>query len=83
MTLQLSSPAAGLRSGDRDAIVGTSAAEITAIAGSAVTLTLGVHDSRDGWRYRGQLVAPGATLNLRTASHAISGMVTGVRVTGQ
>ena len=28
------------------------------MAGSTVTLKLGVHDSREGWRYRGQLVRP-------------------------
>lgn len=82
VTLQLSSPPAGLKPGDRDPIVSTSAAEITAIAGSTVTLKLGVHDSREGWRYRGQLVAPGALLNLRTASGALNGTVTSVRVAG-
>ena len=81
--VQLSSPAADLKPGDRDATVATSAAEITAIAGSTVTLKLGVHESREGWRYRGQLVSPGSTLNLRTESVLVSGNVTSVRVTGQ
>jgi hypothetical protein len=83
VTIQLSSPAAGMKSGDRDAVASTGAAEITAISGNTLTLKLGVHESREGWRYRGQLVEPGSTLQLRTESHAVTGTVTSVRVAGQ
>src|SRR6185436_19763062 len=70
----------GMKVGDRDATVGDRAAEITAIAGSIVTLRLRLHDSREGWRYRGALLAPGTTLTLRTDSYAVTGSVEDVRV---
>lgn len=66
---------AGMKIGDRDATVGDRAAEITAIAGNTITLKLGVQDSRDGWRYRGQLVAPGSSLTLRTDTYSVSGTI--------
>lgn len=69
----------GLKVGDRDATVGERAAEITAIAGNLVTVRLGLDDSREGWRYRGRLVAPGSTLSLRTGSYTINGTVDEVR----
>lgn len=81
ISLQLSSPIAAVKAGDRDAVVSTSAAEVTAVAGNTVTLKLGVHGSREGWRYRGQLVAPGTTFTLRTESYVASGQVAAVRVT--
>ena len=80
VTVQLSSPAAAIKTGDRDAVVSTSAAEVAALAGSTLTLKLGVHESRDGWRYRGHLVAPGAAFALRTESYVASGIVTAVRM---
>ena len=64
-----------MKVGDRDATVGARAAEITAIAGNTVTLRLGVQDSREGWRYRGQLLVPGGTLTLRTDTYQVSGTV--------
>lgn len=70
----------GIKVGDRDATVGERAAEVTAISGNVVTLRLGLHDSRDGWRYRGTLVTPGSTLTMRTDSRAISGTVDEVTV---
>jgi hypothetical protein len=73
--LRAATPIAGLKTGDRDAIVSASAAEVIAIAGNNLTLKLGVHDSREGWRYRGQLVTPGSTLTLRTSSALLSGTV--------
>ena len=78
--VRLASAVAGMKVGDRDAIVSASAAEITAIAGTTVTLKLGLHDSREGWRYRGQLLTPGSTLTLRTDSYALSGIVIDVSV---
>lgn len=79
--LRLAMPMAGIKPGDRDAMVSASAAEITAVAGNMLTLKLGVHDSREGWRYRGQLLTPGLTLMLRTASAAVIGTVVDVTVT--
>ena len=81
--LRLASSVPGMKAGDRDAIVSASAAEITAIAGTTVTLKLGLHDSREGWRYRGQLLTPGATLTLRTDSYVLSGTVIDVRLAGK
>lgn len=75
--------AAGVKVGDRDATVGARAAQVTAIAGNTLTLTLGVQDSREGWRYRGQLLAPGGTLTLRTGTYTAVGVVSDVRVTRQ
>lgn len=73
--LRLQSVPAGMAAGDRDAISSSSAAEITAINGTTVTLKLGVHDSREGWRYRGYLLTPGAELTLRTDKYAVIGTV--------
>ncbi len=81
--LRLAMPANGLKTGDRDAIVSAGAAEITAVTGNTLTLRLGVHDSREGWRYRGQLITPGSTLILRTQSAAVSGTVIDATVAGQ
>jgi hypothetical protein len=81
--LRMAMPVAGLAAGDRDAIVSASAAEITAVAGNTLTIALGVHDSREGWRYRGQLVTPGSVLVLRTPAAVVSGTIIDVRLPGQ
>ena len=78
--IRLPSIPAGMKVGDRDAIVSATSAEITAINGNVIALKLGVHDSRDGWRYRGQLLTPGAAFTLRTTSYAIGGDVIDVSV---
>jgi len=72
---------AGIHVGDRDATVGTRAAEVAATDGTAVTLKLGVHESREGWRYRGDLLTTGGTLIFRTDSYSVQGNVISVRVT--
>ena len=69
--------------GDRDATVGARAAEIIAISGNTVTLKLGLHESREGWRYRGSLVTPGESLTMRTDAYAVSGTVLSVSVAAQ
>lgn len=79
VTLRLAA-LAGITVGDRDDTVGSRAARVTAIAGTTVTLALGVHESREGWRYRGALLSPGAALTLRTANATVSGVITEVRV---
>jgi hypothetical protein len=81
--LRLESAPNGISAGDRDAIIGSGAAEITAINGQTITVKLGVHRSREGWRYRGQLLTPGDTLVLRTDRYAVSGTVIDVSVTGK
>jgi hypothetical protein len=73
--LRLQSAPSGMAVGDRDAIVSSSAAEITAINGQILTVRLGVHESREGWRYRGQLLTPGFELTLRTDKYAVMGTV--------
>jgi hypothetical protein len=70
-----------MKVGDRDPIVGSRAAEVVAISGGAnptVTLRLGLDQSRDGWRYRGRLLVPGAPFTLTTASYVAGGTVTAV-----
>lgn len=71
----------GITTGDRDATVGSRAAEVIAIQGSTVTLKLGVQDSREGWRYRGALVAPGAPLTWHTEKYSTNGTIMDVTVT--
>jgi hypothetical protein len=72
---------AGVKVGDRDSTVGSRAAVVTSIDGNTVTMKLGVHESREGYRYRGGLVVPGSTLNFHTNSYALSGTVISVDVT--
>jgi len=71
----------GIHIGDRDASVGARAAEVVAIDGTTVTLKLGAHESRDGWRYRGDLLTTGGMLIFRTDSYALQGTLTSIRVT--
>jgi hypothetical protein len=68
--------------GDRDQIVGSRAAEVTAVSGNTVTLRLGADESRDGWRYRGRLLAPGSPFTLRTASYVAGGRVLSLSIDG-
>jgi hypothetical protein len=70
----------GLKVGDLDTTIGARAARITAIAGNTVTLALGVDQSREGWRYRGHLVAPGSTFTLRSETYTLNASVIDVRV---
>jgi hypothetical protein len=70
---------AGMKVGDRDATIGARAAEITSIAGTTVTLKLGVQDSREGWRYRGRLLEQGSPFTLRTETYSVTGTVSEVR----
>ncbi len=73
-----------IRSGDRDDCLDERAAIVSAVErrrsdnGAAVrdaTVTLGADDSRDGWRYRGRIVSPGATFTLTTDRYVASGSV--------
>jgi hypothetical protein len=78
--LRLARPLAAVRAGDRDANVSADGAEITNVAGTAVTLKLGVRDSREGWSYRGQPIMPGAAFTLRTDSYVLTGTIEDLRV---
>ena len=68
---------------DRDACLDERAAVVTATGarqGDAmiVTLSLGADRSRDGWRYRGRLLVPGAPLSIATERYVASGSVLAV-----
>ena len=78
--VRLDAPLPALKTGGRDANVGASAAEITAVSGEKVTLRLGVRKSRDGWSYRGQLVMPGARFTLRMNGYLLSGTIESLRI---
>jgi len=73
--LQLSGVSNGMRVGDRDEVAGARAAEIASIAGSVITVRAGVDDSREGWRYRGQLLSPGSRGTLKTDRYVAAGTV--------
>jgi hypothetical protein len=79
--VRLTGPAASLvQAGDRDALLDTRAARVTAVSArdgnsATVTLALGLDESREGWRYRGQLVKPGRTLSFATRSYEITGQI--------
>jgi hypothetical protein len=76
--VQLTNPPAGMRRGDRDDLTSARAAEITAIDGETITLIAGVDESREGWRYRGQLLAPGSQFTIKTPNYIAAGTVIGV-----
>ena len=66
--------------GDRDTLLDSRAAVVTAIgtrdANSAMaTLDLGVDPSSSGWSYRGQSVLPGATVRIVTNRYQAKGIV--------
>jgi hypothetical protein len=73
--VQLDGPVPPIKVGDRDQIVGSRAAEITAVSGNVVTLRLGADESRDGWRYRGRLLAPGSPFTFGTGNYVAGGRV--------
>jgi hypothetical protein len=73
-----------IRAGDRDAILDERAATVTAVerrrsdGGMATidaTVKLGTDESRNGWRYRGRSVLPGAPFTLTTDRYVASGTV--------
>lgn len=71
-TIRLEGPAAALvQAGDQDALLDSRSARVISIGGrgsdsTTVTVTLGVDESREGWRYRGRLIRPGGTLEFQT-----------------
>lgn len=78
--VQLDGPVPPITVGDRDQIVGARAAEVTAVSGHTITVRLGADESRDGWRYRGRLLAPGSPFTLQTGSYVAGGRVLSLTV---
>ena len=76
---------AAIKPGDRDRLFEERAATVQSVVsrGSVVdvTLRLGADPSREGWRYRGQLLVPGAPFRLTTDSYVLSGAIESVSVT--
>lgn len=67
-----------VRIGDRDAFLDERAAVVTSKAGATVTLQLGLDESREGWRYRGQRVKAGAPFRFSTDRYEASGTIESV-----
>lgn len=78
--LQFNGPLPRVQRGDRDLIVAPRAAQVLNVAGASVMLRLGADESREGWRYRGQLLTPGALFHFRTGRYVASGRVASVSV---
>lgn len=82
--LAAGAPLSTMRVGDRDGLLDERRAVVTAIDRSAggvtVTLNLGLDDSRDGWRYRGQRVKAGAPFQFSTDLYEASGTIESVRL---
>jgi hypothetical protein len=74
-----------MRAGDRDAFLDARAAVLSNVGGResnaiTVTLEMGVDDSREGWRYRGRLLRPGAELGITTDRYEAVGQIISVDV---
>ncbi len=70
--LRIEGPAAALvQAGDQDALLDSRSARVTSVNGrgsdgTTVSVTLGVDESREGWRYRGRMIKPGGTVTFVT-----------------
>ena len=80
VTVRVDGDAPAVQIGDRDMLLDERAAAVTGKQGNIVTLELGVDDSREGWRYRGQLVRIGGDLTWSTERYEARGRVTSVSV---
>lgn len=80
--LAAGAPLSTVRVGDRDALLDERHAVVTAIDRSAggvtVTLTLGLDDSRGGWRYRSQGIKTGAPFRFSTDRYEAAGTIESV-----
>lgn len=75
------SSAGGLvKAGDRDRFLDERAAVVAAAGANTISLDLGVDPSREGWRYRGRLVTPGAPFSLTTDRYRAEGEVVSLEV---
>ena len=68
------------KAGDRDAFLDERAAQVMTVGageagGIVLTIELGADESREGWRYRSQLLKPGAPFMLATDRYETRGMV--------
>jgi len=83
--LAAGAPVPTLRVGDRDDLLDERAAVVASIdraaGGTAVTLQLGLDDSRGGWRYRSQRIKQGAPFVLATERYEVSGTIDTVTMT--
>lgn len=70
-----------IKAGDRDTLLDPRAAVVTAGGGRDVTVELGLDESREGWRYRGRLVTPGAPIVFSTGRFEFRGEVLSVTLT--
>jgi hypothetical protein len=68
-----------IAAGDRDRLLDERAATVQSVVRrnniTEVTFRLGADPSREGWRYRGQLLAPGAPFHLTTMTYALAGTI--------
>jgi hypothetical protein len=74
--------AATVATGDRDTLIDERAATVIARRGDLVTLELGLDDSREGWRYRGNLVRIGSRFTWATDRYETGGRVTDLALPG-
>ena len=78
-TVRITAPAAALvQAGDHDLLLDSRRATVTGVSArtadsALVTITLGVDAGRDGWRYRGQVVRPGAAITIDTERYRAVG----------
>lgn len=70
-----------VKTGDRDALLDARAAVIVTVGGRDVTVELGLDESREGWRYRGRLVTPGAPFTFSAGRYELRGEVQSVTTT--
>ncbi len=75
VTLDAGVDAVGVKAGDRDTVLDGRAAVVSSVQGRSVTIDLGLDDSRDGWRYRGHVVKPGAPFSFATDRYEASGRI--------
>ena len=70
--------------GDRDLLLDDRAAIVERVVRRGntadVTVRLGADASREGWRYRGQLLTPGAPFRLTTSRYAVTGDIESVAI---
>ena len=67
-----------IKAGDRDALLDARAAVIVTSGGRDFSVELGLDESREGWRYRGRLVTPGAPFIFNAGRYEVRGEVQSV-----
>ncbi len=85
-TVRFTGPAVSLvQAGDQDLLLDARGARVTAVtnrdgSSASVTLSLGLDESREGWRYRGRLVRPGGSLAITTARYETTAQVLSISI---